>query len=58
MSRSTFSSSVLVPKVLRTPGTPGRCRSASAAGTCSTESTAARGACAMRRRVYVDSASR
>ncbi|MPM15017.1 hypothetical protein SDC9_61382 [bioreactor metagenome] len=51
ISRSTLSSSVEVPKVERTPGTPGRWRSASAAGTCCTESTAARGACAIRRRV-------
>ena len=31
--RRLLSSSVPVPNVLRTPGTPGRCRSASAAGT-------------------------
>ena len=49
--RSTLSSSVDVPNVERTPGTPGRCRSARAAGTWITASTSARGACAMRRRV-------
>lgn len=51
ISRGTFSGSLEVPKVERTEGTPGRWRRASAAGTCSTESTAARGAWAMRRRV-------
>ena len=49
--RTTFNISVAVPKVERTPGTPGRCRSASAAGTCRTRSTSARGAWAIRRRV-------
>lgn len=39
------------------PGTPGRWRRASAAGTWRTESTEARAACDIRRRVYVDSAS-
>ena len=41
----------------RAPGTPGRWRSARAAGMCRTESTAGRAACDMRRRVYVESAS-
>ena len=41
MSRRLFKSSVPVPKVLRIPGTPGRWRSARAAGTYSTSSTSA-----------------
>ena len=49
--RRLFSSSVDVPKVLRTPGTLGRWCRASAAGTCSTSSTEARPACVRRRRV-------
>ncbi len=49
--RSTSSSSVDVPNVDRTPGTPGRWRSARAAGTCRTESTSARAEWAIRRRV-------
>ena len=51
ITRRTFSSSVDVPNVDLAPGTPGRWRSASAAGMCRTESTAGRAACDMRRRV-------
>ena len=51
ISRRMFKSSVPVPNVLRMPGTPGRCRSASAAGTYSTSSTCALSACVMRRLV-------
>ena len=51
ISRRLLSSSVPVPKVERMPGTPGRCRSASAAGTYRTSSTCGLAACVIRRRV-------
>lgn len=51
MSRKLLSSSVPVPNVLRIPGTPGLCLSASAAGTYSTSSTAASDAWVIRRLV-------
>ena len=51
MRRRTFSSSVEVPKVEWTSGTPGRWRKARAAGTCSTSSTVARADWEIRRRV-------
>ena len=51
MSRRLLSSSVIVPKVLRTPGTAGRWRSASAGGMFSMLSIFASAACVMRRRV-------
>ena len=56
--RRLLSSSVPVPNVLRMPGTPGRWRRARAAGTCRASATSARAACVIRRRVYVESASK
>ena len=51
ISRSTFSTSDMVPTVLRGPGMGGRCRSASAAGRWSIRSTSGRWAWLIRRRV-------
>ena len=51
ISRRLFKSSVMVPKVLRTPGTAGRWCRASAAGMLDTLSTLASAAWVIRRRV-------
>ena len=51
VSRSTLSTSLIVPTVLRGPGIGGRWRSASAGGRCSIRSTSGRWAWVSRRRL-------
>ncbi len=51
ITRNTFSTSLIVPTVLRSPGTGGRCRSARAAGRWSIRSASGRCAWLSRRRL-------